>query len=158
MLLLEIGLKSDCTTFVLLQIGPYCSEGKACVQQRAQLSCCSKLASKHSAQLSFCSKLATFVEKSNGQFQATALSRTVFWRNFRFLTKVANFKPNVSCAECLDPNFKQQDSSARCSGQVLDCSYKKATFKQTVSYAECLHPNFKQHDSCARCFRQVFAF
>ena len=120
MLLLEIGLKSVCATVVLLQIGPYCSEGKACVKDCAQLSCCSKLTSKHSVQLSFCSKLATFVEKSNGQFQATALLRTVFWTDFRFLTKVADLKPNVSCAECLDPNFKQQDSSARCSGLVLD--------------------------------------
>ena len=79
------------------------------------------MASKHSAELSFCSKLATFVEKSNGQFQATALLRTVFSTNVSFLTKVTDYKPNVSCAECLDPNFKQQDSSARYSGQVFDC-------------------------------------
>ena len=121
MLLLEIGLKSLCASVVFLQIGPKCSEGKACVKHRAQLSCCLKLASKHSAKLSFCSKLATFVENSNGQFQATPLLRTVFSTNFTFLTKVGNFKPNVSCAECLDPNFKQKDSSAPCSGQVLDC-------------------------------------
>ena len=121
MVVLAIGLKSLCATVVLLQIGPYCSEGKACVKHRAQLSCCSKLASKQSAQLSFCSKLATFVEKSNCQFEATALLPRVFWTNFSFLTKVANFKENVSCAECLYPNFKQQDSGARRSGQVLDC-------------------------------------
>ena len=108
-------LKKLCATVVLLQIGPYCSEGKACVKLRAQLSCCSKLASKHSAQLSFSWKLATFVEKSNGQFQATALLRTVFWTNFSFLTKVANFKQNVSCAE----GFEQQESCARCFKQVL---------------------------------------
>ena len=120
MLLLEIGLKSLCATVVLLQIGPYCSEGKACVKHRAQLSCCSKLASKHSAQLSFCSKLAFFVEKPNGKFQGTALLRKKFWANFSVLTKVANFKQNLSCAECLDPVFKQHDSCALCFGQVLD--------------------------------------
>ena len=67
----------------------------------------------------FCSKLAFFVKKRNGQFQATALLRAMFWTNFSFLTKVPNFKQNVSCAACLDPLFKQHDSCARCFGQVL---------------------------------------
>ena len=53
--------------------------------------------------------------------QATGQLRTVFWRSFSFLTKVANFKKNASCAECFDGNFKQQDSCARCLGQVLAC-------------------------------------
>ena len=39
MLLLEIGPKSDCATVVLLQIGPYCEEAKACEKLHAQLSC-----------------------------------------------------------------------------------------------------------------------
>ena len=65
MLLLEIGLRSHLATVVLLQIGPYCSEGKACEKHRAQLSCCSKLASKHSAQLSLFLKSVTFFRKLN---------------------------------------------------------------------------------------------
>ena len=39
MLLLKIGPKSDCPTVVLLQIGPYCYEAKACEKLRVQLSC-----------------------------------------------------------------------------------------------------------------------
>ena len=52
MVLLEIGPTTHLATVVFLQIGPYYSEGKACEKHPAQLSCCSKLASKHSAQLS----------------------------------------------------------------------------------------------------------
>ena len=55
------------------------------------------------------------------QSQATGKLPTVFWRRFSFLTKVANFKENNSCAECFNGNFKQQDSCARCLGQVLAC-------------------------------------
>ena len=40
---------------------------------------------------------------------------------FSFLSKVFNLKKNDSCADCFDANFKQQDSFARCSGQVIDC-------------------------------------
>ena len=55
------------------------------------------------------------------QSQATGQLRTVFWRRFSFLTKVATLKKNDSFAECFDGNFKQQDSCARCLGQVLAC-------------------------------------
>ena len=57
--------------------------------------------------------------------------RTVFWTSFRFLTKVINFKQNVSCAECLDPNFKQHDSSRRYFGQVLGFQQKWQTLGKT---------------------------
>ena len=56
---------------------------------------------------------------SNGQFQATTLLRTVFWTKFSFLAKVAIFKENIICEECLDQNSKQHDSWARSFGQVL---------------------------------------
>ena len=42
----------------------------------------------------------------------------VLLRTFSFLTKVANFKQNDSCAEYYDPNFEQQDSCARCFSQA----------------------------------------
>ena len=33
--------------------------------------------------------------------------RSVFWTSFSFLTKVANFKKNDSCADFFDANFEQ---------------------------------------------------
>ena len=40
---------------------------------------------------------------SNGQFQATALLRTVFWTNFSFLTIVANFIKTTVAQSVLTP-------------------------------------------------------
>ena len=39
------------------------------------------------------------------EFKETGQFRTVFWTSLSFLTKVANFKQNVSCAEGFDANF-----------------------------------------------------
>ena len=63
-LLLEIGVQKLCATVVLLQIGPYCKEAKACEKRQAQLLCCPKFAPSQTAQLSFCSKLARIVRKA----------------------------------------------------------------------------------------------
>ena len=62
-LLLAFGVQTLCATVVLLQIGPFCKEAKACEKRRAQLSCCSKFAPSQTAQLSFCSKLGRIVRK-----------------------------------------------------------------------------------------------
>ena len=47
----------------MLEIGDLCLKAKTCLKPLAQLSCCSKLESKHFAELSFSSKLATFVKE-----------------------------------------------------------------------------------------------
>ena len=94
MLLLEIGLKSLCATVVLLQIGPYCSEGKACVKHRAQLSWFLKLVSKHSVQLTFCLKLATFVK--NLKFvKNTVRNSAVAWNWLFDIKRVGNWSENA---------------------------------------------------------------
>ena len=61
-LLFKIGVKTLCATVVLLEIGDFREEAKSCQKRRAQLSCCSKLASKQSAHLSICLNLATSVK------------------------------------------------------------------------------------------------
>ena len=58
------------------------------------------------------------------QLQWTGQLRTMFMSRLRCLTKIANFKQNVSCAQCFDATFGQQDSCARCFGHVL-ASYQK---------------------------------
>ena len=85
--------------------------------------------------------------------------RSLFRTSFCFLTKVANFKPNDSCPECFDANFKQKDSFARSFGQVL-ARYQKtqSSTKSTAAQRVLTDANFEQQDSCARCLGHVLAF
>ena len=55
--------ETACATVLFIEIGSFCYKAKTCPKNRAQLSCCSNLASKHSTQLSFCFKLARIVRK-----------------------------------------------------------------------------------------------
>ena len=101
MLLLQIGVKTLCGVVDFLEIGDFCYKANTCQKQRAQLSCCSKLALKHSVQLSFCLKLATFVKKVK-LVKNTVRNRPVAWKwrqntlrngrfawNWRLLAKLA---------------------------------------------------------------------
>ena len=97
-------------------------------------------------------KLQLF-NKSN-QFQAKRQLRRVFWRHFqstgqlhrmfstsyRFLTIVANFKQNDSCAECFDATFNQLDSCARCFRQALAFQQKSPISSKTKVAQSVLTP------------------
>ena len=50
-------------TVLLIEIDASCEKAKTCPKHRTQLSCCWKLASKHSAHLLFCFKLTRIVGK-----------------------------------------------------------------------------------------------
>ena len=60
----------------------------------------------------------------------------MFQTSFSFLTKVANFKQNDSCAECFDANFEQQDSCARCFAKIFAFKQKSPiSSKTTVAHS-----------------------
>ena len=56
-------LETARATVLLIKIGDFSEKAKTCPKHRAQLSCCLKLASKHSAQPPFCFKLGRIVRK-----------------------------------------------------------------------------------------------
>ena len=72
---------------------------------------------------------------------------------------MANLELKVSCADCFDANFKQEDSFARSFGQVL-ARYQKTqrSTKSTVAHSVLTDANFEEQDSCARCLGHVLAF
>ena len=74
------------------------------------------------------------------QFQSTGQLHTMFWTSFSFLSKVANFKQNVNCAECFDANFQQQDSSAGYFEHGLDFYQKSPIISKTTVAQSDLRP------------------
>ena len=84
MLLLEIGLKSLCGTVVLLQIAPYCLEGKACVKHRAQLSCARNWRQNTLHNCLFVRNWPFLLKSQTANFQATALLRKSFGQILAF--------------------------------------------------------------------------
>ena len=51
--------------------------------------------------------------------ELTGQLHMMFFTSYRFLTIVANFKQNDSCAEFFDATFNQLESSARCFTQAF---------------------------------------
>ena len=76
---------------------------------------------------------------------------------YRFLTIVANFKQNESCAKCFDAILSNR-TVAHGVLNKFQLFNEVSSFKQNDSCANCFDTNFNQLASCTRCFRQVIAF
>ena len=85
---------------------------------------------------------------------------------FYLFNKGSQLQAKRPFAECFDANFKQQDSCARCSGEVLAC-YQKSPISRKSTVAESvftpissnskLAHNFEQQHGCALCLLQVLS-
>ena len=74
-------LETARATVLLIKISDFSKKAKTCPKHRAQLSCCLKLALRHTAQPPFCLKLARIVRKPRLVKNAV--------HNFRFAEKLA---------------------------------------------------------------------
>ena len=63
---------------------------------------------------------------------------------FSFLSKVANFKQNESCAQCYDANFNQLDSCIRCFAQGLAFLEKSPISRTTTVSQSVLTPIWRE--------------
>ena len=80
----------------------------------------------------------------------------MFLPRFSFLTKVANFKQNESCAQCFDANFNQLDSCARCFAQGLAFLEKSPISRTTTVSQSVFDPNFKNRTVVQGVLHQLY--
>ena len=72
----------------------------------------------------------------------------MFLTSFSFSTIVANFKKKDGYAEFFDAKFEQQNSCARCSGQVLHCQQKTLTSSKPL-VAQSVYSQISSHTTVA---------